>query len=414
MKNIKQWTAPLAASAVLISTLCLPAQDWPQWRGVNRDGKTGAFAVPSAWPTNLTQKWKITVGKGDSSPALVGNNLYVFARQEADEALLCLDAATGNAKWKSVYPANYVVKGPSETHPGPRSSPVIAGGKVCTLGIGGILSCFDASTGALLWQKQSTNDFLGIQYRVESAMSPIVEDGRCIVHVGPSTNGAIISFDLAGGAPQWKWDADGPANSSPVTMTAGGKKQLVIFTTKMLAGLDLADGKLLWSIPFEANQGNTATPVIAGTTVFYAGEAKGLFAANIRQQDGIFTATPLWSDPKFGGRYTSPIFRDGSLYSAYNGHLICVNAQTGAALWDEDVKLGDTTVLVDAGPVFFALGARGQLVAFKPGAQYTQLARYTVATTETWAHPVVAGNRIFVKDNETIALWTVEQIPSSL
>jgi outer membrane protein assembly factor BamB len=414
MKNIKQWIAPMTASAVLISGLCLPAQDWPQWRGVNRDGKTGAFAAPSTWPTNLTQRWKLNVGKGDSSPALVGNNLYVFARQEADEALFCLDATTGNVKWKSVYPADYVVKGPSETHPGPRSSPVITGGKVCTLGVGGILSCFDASTGALLWRKQSTNDYLGIQYRVECAMSPIVEDGQCIVQAGPSTNGATISFDLASGAPKWKWAGDGPANSSPVVMTVGGKKQLVIFSVKLLVGLDLADGKLLWQVPFEATQGNNATPVITGTEVVYAGQGKGMFAVNIEQQDGKFTATPLWSDKQFGGRYTSPVLKDGFLYGSYSGHLFCANAQSGAAIWDEDAKLGDTTVIVDAGPVMFALGGRGQLVAFKPGTQYTQFARYTVATTETWAHPVVAGNRIFVKDNETISLWTLDQLASGI
>jgi outer membrane protein assembly factor BamB len=440
MKNIKQWITPLAASAVVVSTLCLPAQDWPQWRGVNRDGKTGAFAVPSIWPTNLTQKWKLTVGKGDSSPVLVGNNLYVFARQEADEELFCLDAATGNVRWKSAYPANYVVTGPAASHPGPRSSPVIAGGKVCTLGVAGILSCFDASTGAILWQKQSTNDYLGIQYKTESAMSPIVEDGRCIVQVGPSTNGAIIAFDLATGEPKWKMivlqqpfcnsfdlttgepkyklEGEGPANSSPVIMTAGGKKQLVIFTTRKLVGLDLSDGKLLWQVPFEATQGNNATPVINGTTVIYAGQGKGMLAVNIQQQGGAFTATALWSDPQFGGRYTSPILKDGFLYGSYGangGRLFCVNAQTGEAVWDQVAGVGDTATLVDAGPVMFALGARGQLIAFKPGTlQYTQLARYTVAATETWAHPVVAGNRIFVKDNESIALWTLEPIPAQL
>jgi hypothetical protein len=230
MKNIKQWIAPRAASALLVSTLCLPAQDWPQWRGANRDGKTGPFAVPATWPTNLTQKWKISVGKSDSSPVLVGSNLYVFARQQGtDEVLFCLDAATGSARWKSTYPAGYTV-GPTsqKDHPGPRSTPVVSGGKIFTLGIGGILSCFDTLDGKILWQKQSTNDYLGVAYKTEGAMSPIVEDGQCIVHVGPSTNGAVISFNADSGAPKWKWAGDGPANSSPVIMTAGGRKQLHI------------------------------------------------------------------------------------------------------------------------------------------------------------------------------------------
>jgi outer membrane protein assembly factor BamB len=408
MKNIKQWITPLAASAVLVSTLCLHAQDWPQWRGVNRDGKTGPFAVPAAWPDALKQKWNINVGKGDSSPLLAGSNLYVFARKGDDEILYCLDPATGDARWKAPYPANYVVTGPAKDHPGPRSTPVISGGKICALGVGGILSCFDAASGKILWQKQSTNDFLGIQYKCETAMSPIVEDGRLIVHVGPNTNGAVISFDLATGAPQWKWAGDGPANSSPAIMTAGGKKQLVIFTTKYLVGLDLADGKLLWQVNYQAVQGVNATPVISGNTVYYIGQGKGLAALKIEQQDGVFTATNLWSTPKFPARYTTPILRDGRLFGSYNGRVFCANAQNGEAVWDQDAKLGDTAVIVDAGPVMFALGARGQLLVFKPETTFTQLASYTVAKTETWAHPVVAGNRIFVKDNETLALWSVE------
>ena len=408
MKNIKQWIAPITASAVLISSLGLSAQDWPQWRGANRDGKTGAFAVPSTWPANLTQKWKITVGKGDSSPALVGDSLYVFARQGTDEVLFCLDAATGNERWKSAYPADYVVTGPPINHPGPRSSPVVAGGKVCTLGVGGILSCFDAAKGTVLWRKRSTNDFLGVPYKTDSSMSPLVEDGRCIVHIGPSTNGAVISFDLATGEPKWKWDGDGPANSSPVIMTIGGKKQLVTLTAKKLAGLDLADGKLLWQVPFEANQGNNTTPLFSGTTVFYTGQGKGLLAVNIQQQGESFTATPLWSTAQFGARFTTPVLKDGLLYGSYNGHLYCANAQTGAPLWDEAAGLGDSAALVDAGPVIFALGGRGQLLVLKPGSAYAKLAQFTVASSETWAHPVIAGNRIFVKDNETVGLWSLQ------
>jgi outer membrane protein assembly factor BamB len=408
MKKINQWIVPATASAVFLASLCLQAQDWSQWRGANRDGKTAAFAVPATWPTNLTQKWKITVGKSDSSPVLVGDNLYVFARRGTEEVLFCLDAATGNERWHSAYAADYVVTGPAKDHPGPRSSPVVASGKVCTLGICGILTCFDAAKGTILWQKKFTNDFLGVAYKSESAMSPIVEDGRCIVHVGPSTNGAVVCFDLATGEAKWKWDGDGPANSSPVTMTVGGKKQLVFLTAKKLVGLDLADGKLLWQTAFAAESGNNATPVVAGTTVFCTGQGRGLAAVKVEQQGGAFTATPLWSTTKFPARYATPVFKDGFLYGSYNGHLYCADATTGAPLWDEAASLGDTASLVDAGTVMFALGGKGQLVAFKPGTTYTRLAQMALATTETWAHPVIAGNRIFVKDNETVGLWGLQ------
>ncbi|MGA2748908.1 MAG: PQQ-binding-like beta-propeller repeat protein [Verrucomicrobiota bacterium] len=408
MTNIKQWVAPMAASIILISGHCLPAQDWPQWRGVNRDGKTGPFAAPSAWPTNLTEKWKVNVGKGDATPALVGTNLYVFTRQGTDEVLLCLDSATGQTRWKSQYAADFVVGGPAVGHPGPRSSPVVADGKVCTLGVGGILSCFDAASGVLHWRKQSTNDYLGIPYKSDSSMSPIVEEGRCIVHVGVKTNGAIISFDLASGEPKWKWDGDGPANSSPVTMTVGNKKQLVTLSAKKLVGLDLAGGGLLWQVPFEATQGNNTTPVVAGSTVICTGQGKGLMAVKIEPQEGGgFTATPLWTTAQFGARFTTPVLKDGSLYG-YGGRLFCVDARNGSLLWDQAANLGQSASLVDAGPVIFALGGRGDLLVFRPGSTYAQLARIKVADSETWAHPVVAGNSIFVKDSETVSLWGIE------
>jgi outer membrane protein assembly factor BamB len=406
MKNIKQWIAPMAA-VVLLSACRLPTQDWPQWRGANRDGKSGALSVPATWPTNLRQKWKVNVGQGDASPALVGANLYVFARQDANEVLLCLDAASGNARWKSVYPADYVVTGPAKDHPGPRSSPVVADGKVCTLGVGGILSCFDAATGAVLWRKQSTNDYLGIPYKTDSSMSPIVVEGRCIVHIGKATNGAVIAFDLENGEPKWKWDGDGPANSSPVIMTAGGKKQLVTLTAKKLVGLDLADGKLLWQAPFEAGMGNNTTPVIAGDVVIYTGQGKGVSAVKIEARGDGLAATPLWSTTKFGARFTTPVLKDGLLYG-YSDHLFCADARTGAPIWDQAANLGQSAALVDAGTVMLALGGKGELLVFKPGNSYTQLARFQVVNSETWAHPVVAGNRIFVKDKESVGLWTIE------
>ncbi len=408
MKNLKQWITPLAASVALFSASCLLAQDWPQWRGVNRDGKVSGFTAPQIWPTNLTQKWQVKVGTGDSSPVLVEDKLYAFGRQETDEVVLCLDATSGQSIWEAKYPAGRVVTGPAVRHPGPRSTPVVAAGKVCTLGVGVVLSCFDAATGTVLWRKQPPNDFLGAATKSDPSMSPMVEDGCCIVHVGSGTNGVVIAFDLASGEPKWKWDGDGPANSSPVIVTAGGRRQIVTLTAKNVVGLDLASGRQLWQVPFEATQGNNATPVVDGATVFYSGQGKGLFAVKIEPQGEGFSATPVWTNKQAGGRFTTPLLKDGSLYG-YNNGFFCVNARTGEPLWTDAVRRGQSAALLDAGSVILALTVNGELTAFKPGANaYTELARIKVATTETWAHPVVAGNRVFVKDSETVGLWPLE------
>ena len=408
MKHCSQWITPLAALVALIGGNFLLAQDWPQWRGPNRDGKVAGFSAPPTWPTNLTQRWKVTVGKGDASPVLVGDRLYAFGRQDADEVLLCLDFASGQTIWEAKYPAGRVVTGPAARHPGPRSTPVAAEGKVCTLGVGGVLSCFDAVKGTVLWRKQSTNDYLGVFPKSDSSMSPLVVDGRCIVHVGGGTNGAVIAFELASGESKWKADGDGPANSSPVVMTFGGKRQLVTLTAKNVVGLDLANGKLLWQVPFEATQGNNTTPLVEGSTVFYSGQGKGLFAVQIEPRGGGFTATPVWTNKQAGARFTSPILKDGLLYG-YNNGFFCASAKTGETLWTDDVKRGQSAAVLDAGSVILALTLNGEMAAFKPSNMvYTELARIKVASTETWAHPVVAGNRIFIKDSETVGLWIIE------
>lgn len=408
MKNIEQWIALIAALVGFSSPYGLHAQEWPQWRGVNRDGKVIGFSAPASWPTNLTRKWQVTVGKGDASPVLAGGKLYAFGRQEADEVVRCLEAVSGKTIWEAKYPAGRVVGGPAAGHPGPRSTPVVADGKVCALGVGGILSCFDAANGTVLWRKQSTNDYLGASTKYDSSMSPVVADGCCIVHVGGGTNGAIIAFELAGGEPRWRWDGDGPANSSPVLMIVGGKKQLVTFTAKKLVGLDVTAGKLLWQAPFEAVQGNNTTPVINGSTVFCTGQGKGLCAMKIEPQGDGLTATPLWTNNQFGTRFTTPVLKDGLLYG-YNGSFFCASAHAGATLWTDATKRGQSAAMLDAGSVMLALTLNGEFAAFRPSnREYTELARLKVATSETWAHPVVAGNRIFVKDSETVSLWTLD------
>src|SRR5207302_9654786 len=129
------------------------SQDWPQWRGANRDGKATAFQAPKTWPKELTQKWKVTAGDGVATPALVGENLYVFSRQNGAEITRCLEASTGKQLWEDKYDA-LGANGPAGAFPGPRASPAVAEGKVVTYGVRGMLSCLDAKEGKVLWRKE--------------------------------------------------------------------------------------------------------------------------------------------------------------------------------------------------------------------------------------------------------------------
>jgi hypothetical protein len=273
---------------------------------------------------------------------------------------------------------------------------------------GGILSCLDAQNGKVLWRKQSTDDYQGIPYKSDAAMSPLLEGGMCFMHLGGKTNGALFAFDLINGSPKWKWTGDGPASSSPVVMTVQSTKQLVTLTAKSVVGLSLADGKLLWQIPFEAVQGNNTTSVVSEQTVIYTGQGKGTFAVRIEGQGSEFAAIPLWTNKQIGARFTTPVLKDGLLYG-YNGHFSCANAKTGTTLWEDATNRGNSAAVVDAGSIILALTVNSELVAFKPSdKEYIELAHFKVADTETWAHPVVSGSRVFVRDRESVALWTIE------
>ena len=408
MKNTNRLFAAIVVCVVLFAASYVFAQDWPQWRGPNRDGKVSGFTAPQKWPSELTQKWKKTVGLGDATPALVGDKLYVFVRQGEDEVTLCLNAGDGKELWQDKYAAQ-AVTGAAARHPGTRSSPAVADGKVVTLGVGGILSCLDTATGKVVWRK---DEFPKAVPQFFTGMSPVVVDGMCIVHLGGKDNGAIIAFDLATGNQKWKWAGDGPAYASPVLMTVVGTKQIVVQTEKNVVGVAVADGKLLWQIPSPA-QGrffNSATPIVDGQTVIYTGQGQGTRAVKVEKQGDGFAAKELWSNADLGTGFNTPVLKDGLLFGLSDrGNLFCLNAQTGQAAWTDTNKLSNFGAVLDAGSCLLVLPEKSGLIVFKPdGKEYAQIAQYKVADTPTYAHPIISGSLVFVKDQDSVAMWIVE------
>ena len=409
MRNANRLIGMTVGCAIVITAGCVFAQDWPQWRGPNRDGKVTGFTAPQTWPEALVEKWKTTVGSGDATPALVGDKLYVFSRQGEDEVTLCLDAGNGKELWQNKYAAQ-AVTGAASRHPGPRSSPAVAEGKVVTLGVGGVVSCLDAATGELVWRK---DPFPKVVPTFFTAMSPIIVDGMAIAHLGGRGNGAILAYDLATGDEKWRWDAEGPEYASPVLLTVDGTKQIVTLTEKSIVAVGLSDGKLLWQLPFAPARRayNAATPIVDGHTVIYTGAGRGTKVVKIEKQADGFAAKELWSNPEVAPQFNTPALKDGLLFGLSDrGNLFCINAQSGQTAWIDTTQHGrGFAAILDVGSCLLALPSTSELIAFKPSdKQYEELARIKVADTPTYAHPVIAGNRIFVRDEEAVTMWTVE------
>jgi outer membrane protein assembly factor BamB len=409
MKNANRWIAAITATLVLVGATCALAQDWPQWRGANRDGKVAGFTAPQAWPKELSQKWKTSVGPGDSTPALVGDKLYVTARQGDDETILCLDAATGKEVWRDKYAAQ-AVTGAAAKHPGPRGSPAVADGKVVALGAGGVVSCLDAATGKVAWRNTEFTKAVPMFF---TGMSPIIFDGVAVLHLGGKGDGAMVAFDLASGSIKWKWAGDGPAYDSPVLVTADGTKQIVTVTEKGLVGVSAADGKLLWQTPAVPGMRmfNSASPILDGNIVIFTGQGKGTRAVKIEKQGNAFAAKDVWANEETGAGYNTPVLKDGLLFGlSEKGNLFCIDAKTGKTCWTDATPRGKSFgSVVDAGSVLFALPSTGELVVYKPSdKEFSEVTHYKVADTATYAYPVIAGKRIFVRDQDSIILWSME------
>ena len=385
-------------------------QDWPQWRGPNRDGAATSFREPAAWPDALTEHWKVDVGLGYATPLLVGDRIYTYTRQNEDEVLMALDAGSGDVIWRTSYPARFVMSPATRRHgPGPKSTPTFADNRLFTLGMSGIVTAFDADTGRQLWQAPAPPT----QPLYHTGMSPVVDGDLVIVHVGGHDEGALTAFDVATGNVRWSWDGDGPAYGSPVIVELGATRQVVTFTQDNLVGVSVARGALLWRRPFTTPSTTTAqTPILYRNTLIETGHANGVTAFRVVRQGDEWTTENVWHTDDVSLHMTNAIAIDGVLFGLSHlnrGQYFGLDLDTGQVLWRSEPRQAEHAALVRAGDTIFSLEDDAELVIVRSSRiGFEPLERYEVAASSTWAQPTISGNRVFVKDVSSLTLWTVD------
>ena len=242
-------------------------------------------------------------------------------------------------------------------------------------------------------------------------MSPIIVDNLCIAHFGGNDGGEIMAFDLNTGTEKWKCSGDGPAYGSPTLLTMEGTKQVVLQTGNNIVSIAVADGRQLWqaATPPQRRFYNCATTIINGQTVIYTGHGLGTKAMMVQKQGNNYTLKELWSNAELGTAYNTPVLKDGMLFGLSDrGRLYCMNAGTGQITWADESSHKNFGAVLDGGSVILALPSESELIAFAPSSEeYKELARIKVADTPVYAHPVVAGNRMYIKDNESLTMLTI-------
>lgn len=402
---------------IAVSTLLnqsVEAQDWTGWRGASRDGVVSGFAARTSWPDALKLKWKILAGEGHASPVVSGGRVYLHSRRGEQEVVAAFDLSTGKEIWSDKYPVSYTMHPAATGHgKGPKSTPVISNGKLYTLGITGIISCYTLQDGKLRWRK----DFAG-QYKTSSpyfgtAMSPLVDGSTLIAHVGGHDSGALTALNTETGEIKWTWKGDGPGYASPIAVDIDGTHQIVTQSQQNIIGIDAATGELLWKIPFDTEYvQNIITPVVYQKTLIFSGINKGVFAVKVSKLNNRWQTETLWHNKDVAMYMSSPVLSGDLLLGLSHknkGQYFCLDARTGKTLWTSEPRQGENAAILTAGDLLFMLGDDAELIVARVNLSAFQvIKKFSVAEGATWAHPVILKNQIIVKDVSMLALWSLD------
>lgn len=433
--------------ALLVATPIL-ADDWPQWMGPKRDGvwrETGIVdKFPEGGPKVL---WRTPVGAGYSGPAVANGKVYVTDRvlakgaanpkspfdgkSEVDgvERVLCLDEKTGQVLWKHEYPCVYQISYAS----GPRTTPVVAGGKVYAVGAMGDLLCLDADKGTVVWSKDLRKDYSGKAPYWGFSGHPLVDGDRLICLVG-GKGSVAVAFDKETGKELWKnLSAAEPGYSPPVIGEVAGKRTLFVWHPESINALDPKTGELIWTHPFvrgktkQIKAGMTISmPRLDGDTLFLSNFYDG---GVLLRLDGQKPPTEIWR--KIGRSeqpddteglhcvMNTPVIKDGHIYGVCSyGELRCLDAKTGERLWSTHEAAAGKSVrwghafLIEQGDRFFLFNERGDLIIARLTPKgYEEISRANIlAPTNTmamgrrvvWSHPAFANGHCYARNDQEI------------
>jgi outer membrane protein assembly factor BamB len=418
---------PLAIlSAICMATsltLIRPAHadDYPQWRGPQRTGLSKETGLLKEWPQGGPRLlWQVKdVGYGYGSPAVSKGRIYLVSNTGLDnEFVQALDAKDGKQIWSTKIGQ---VGNPKQmpSYPGARSTPTVDGDAIYVLGSDGDMACLEAASGKIRWQKNVRTEFGGVPGIWAYSESPLV-DGDVVVCTPGGSAATIVALNKKTGDVVWKSSVPGgdPAGyASAVTAQIGGIKQYVQFLGKGLVGVDAKSGKFLWRFDKTADMramANAATPVAFENHVYSAAGMVGGGLARIKADNGAFDTEPVYFSKRLPVALGGSVKVGDHLYGTSSTALLCVDWLTGNIKW-EDRAVGPSSVCYADGRLYVHGENTGEvaLVEATPDG-YREKGRFTPPEmpdrkyAKSWAYPVVANGRLYIRDLGTLWCYDVK------
>ncbi|MEE2637905.1 MAG: PQQ-binding-like beta-propeller repeat protein [Acidobacteriota bacterium] len=351
---------PTLRAIVLVAVGCamsvsVAADDWPEWRGVNRLGTWTETGIVETLPSDLNVKWRMPINAGFSGAAVADGRVFITdwaedpgsRTMDGNERALAIDEATGEVLWTTEWPTSYRMLMVSYAI-GPRATPTVDGDQVYVVGAAGDLFCLDVETGDILWEKHYIADYDSFIPTWGVASAPIIDGDRLITVVGGEPGGLVMAFDKHTGDEIWRaLDVVGEMGyGQPIIIEAGGARQLIVWHAAALVSLSPETGEFYWAEDWEAGGGmSVATPVHSNNyllvTQFYRGSM--MMELNQDRPD----ATLLWrgqSRSEMPGEtdglhalITTPLIEGDYFYGVGSyGELRGLDARTGERVWASD------------------------------------------------------------------------------
>lgn len=387
----------LLSSAPAVRAATAAPAEWPHFRGPNHNGVTSQIVKPWAGP-GPKRLWKRSVGKGYSSITVAGGRVYTMGNEGDKDTVWCLDAATGKPFWKHVYACLLRLKGFTGRFPGSRSTPIVDGQRVYSLSQEGHLFCLDARGGKVIWSKYLPRD-LGFKAPSHGyTSSPLIQGELLVLNAGS----AGAALDKASGRTVWKSPAGAGGYATPVPITGNGRRNVALFVTNAVLGIDPASGRELWRHAWKTKHGiNAADPIVSGNTVFISsGYGQGCALLRLRGN----RAERVWKNKELKNHFSCSVLHAGYVYGFDGdvrraGDLRCIELETGALKWSERSVRGGTVIL--AGGMLVLLSRRGELVLARASPDaFAEVARTQLLCGKCWASPALAGGRLYARNHD--------------
>ncbi|HSU54241.1 MAG TPA: PQQ-binding-like beta-propeller repeat protein [Candidatus Dormibacteraeota bacterium] len=398
-----------------LSALLARANDWPQWRGPNRDDISTETGLLEDWPAGGPKlAWKVSgIGDGFSGVAVAAGRLYTIGDQRGASFVFCLNAADGKILWA----AKLGKAGALGGYGGPRSTPTVDGQLLYAVSQFGEMACFDTATAKEQWRKEFTRDLGGTQPGWGYAESPLV-DGDVVVVTPGGKQGALAALKKETGAIIWrsKEFTDAAQYSSLVPAELGAVKQYVQLTAASVAGISAADGRLLWSAPRRGQTAVIPTPLVHDSFVYVtSGYGVGCNLFQVTPQNGKFSVKEVYANKAIVNHHGGVVLVGDCVYGFSDSKgWTCQDFRSGQVYWQDKEKLGKGSLSCAGDRLYLREESKpGTVVLLEPTkAGYKEHGRFAPAyhsEEQSWTHPVVANGRLYLRDQDVLMCYQVKQ-----